>query len=773
MRRSVASLGSGRLSSGLLAALLASTALLSSVLPGRAQDSDWLSVPTSGNFNTGANWSPAAVPTGTAFFGASTTTNLSFSTTTTLDGWTFNSGASAYTFTNNQVLTFTGAGLTVNGGSVAIITNNGGTTAFTGNASGGTARFIVNTGGALDISGAAGSVAAGSIEGAGSVSLGANELEVGQNGLSTVFSGVIDGSNFSSLTKVGIGTLTLTGVSTHMGGINAVGGTLLVNGSIGSSGVIVGPGATLGGTGTVGFTFLDNEATLAPGTPTTIGTLTVNDQLMFPCACGTFAVKVSSTENDRVNVLAANGPGDAHLDGVVRVTSLNGSYRFNSPYTILTTAGALYGSQFSSLVLPAGLSGGLGYIGDNTVTLTLTTSLSQVPTLSGNQQRIANVLDAAFNAGGSTGAFSGVFGGDVNAKLGQLAGQPATGISQAGMQMTSSFLSMMLHPTGGATGSDATFGGAQGFAAEPQLSPETATAYAAVTPKDRRAVLPVEPRWSVWGQVYGGHRKADGDAATGAADTTTRTYGLATGFDYRAAPDTVVGLALAGGATSYGLADGLGGGKSEVFQLGLYGTRKFGAAYVSAALSYAWHDASTDRTVTVSGTDKLTADFSAHSFGGRLEGGYRFDAVLLSVTPYAAVQVQAFRTPSYSEAAVSGSNAFALSYDARTVNATRTELGLWFDKAVALDQGATLALRTRAAWAHDFNNDQSINAAFQTLPGASFTVNGAQAAPNAALLSAGAELRLVNNWSVAAKFDGEFASGARTYAGTGTVRYVW
>jgi outer membrane autotransporter protein len=277
----------------------------------------------------------------------------------------------------------------------------------------------------------------------------------------------------------------------------------------------------------------------------------------------------------------------------------------------------------------------------------------------------------------------------------------------------------------------------------------------------------------VWSQFYGGHRAADGDAATGTADTTTRTYGLATGFDYRGVPDTVVGLALAGGSTSFSLADGLGGGKSEVFQIGLYGTRKFGAAYVSAALSYAWHDASTDRTVTVSGIDRLTADFSAHSFGGRLEGGYRVDAAMLSVTPYAAVQVQSFRTSAYGETATLGSNAFALSYDARTTTATRTELGAWFDKTVALEQGATVTWRARVAWAHDFNNDQSINAAFQTLPGASFTVDGAQAAPNAALLSAGAELRLINNWSVAAKLDGEFAPGARTYAGTGTLRYVW
>jgi outer membrane autotransporter protein len=298
-------------------------------------------------------------------------------------------------------------------------------------------------------------------------------------------------------------------------------------------------------------------------------------------------------------------------------------------------------------------------------------------------------------------------------------------------------------------------------------------AYAAVTPKDRRAALPAEPRWGVWGQFYGGHRTTDGDAASGAADTTTRTYGVATGFDYRAAPDLVVGLALAGGSTNFSVANGLGGGKSDVFQLGVYGTKKFGAAYLSAALSYAWHDASTDRTVTVSGIDRLVADFSAHSFGGRLEGGYRYDAAMLSVTPYAAVQVQAFRTSAYGETATLGSNAFALSYDARTVNATRTEIGAWFDKTVALEQGSTVTWRARLAWAHDFNNDQSINVAFQTLPGASFTVNGAQAAPNAALLSAGAELRLINNWSVAAKLDGELASGARTYAGTGTLRYVW
>ena len=58
-------------------------------------------------------------------------------------------------------------------------------------------------------------------------------------------------------------------------------------------------------------------------------------------------------------------------------------------------------------------------------------------------------------------------------------------------------------------------------------------------------------------------------------------------------------------------------------------------------------------------------------------------------------------------------------------------------------------------------------------PGASFVVNGATPVTDSALVSAGSELRLLdgwlNGWALAARFDGEFASRAQTYAGTGTI----
>lgn len=62
-------------------------------------------------------------------------------------------------------------------------------------------------------------------------------------------------------------------------------------------------------------------------------------------------------------------------------------------------------------------------------------------------------------------------------------------------------------------------------------------------------------------------------------------------------------------------------------------------------------------------------------------------------------------------------------------------MGLWTDRSWAVND-AILTLRGRGAWAHDFNPDRIIAATFQALPGASFVVNGAAQAKDAALTTA-------------------------------------
>jgi outer membrane autotransporter protein len=141
------------------------------------------------------------------------------------------------------------------------------------------------------------------------------------------------------------------------------------------------------------------------------------------------------------------------------------------------------------------------------------------------------------------------------------------------------------------------------------------------------------------------------------------------------------------------------------------------------------------------------------------------------VTPYAAVQAQDFHTPSYSETDVSGGG-FGLSNAAMNATDIRSELGARFDDPTLL-AGMPLILRARLAWAHDWVSDPALGAVFESLPGSSFVVNGAPLPQNSALTSVGAELFITPRWTFLAKFDGEFAPGSQTYAGTGTLRYAW
>ena len=86
---------------------------------------------------------------------------------------------------------------------------------------------------------------------------------------------------------------------------------------------------------------------------------------------------------------------------------------------------------------------------------------------------------------------------------------------------------------------------------------------------------------------------------------------------------------------------------------------------------------------------------------------------------------------------------------------------------------SVLTPRGRLAWAHDYNPDRSISATFQTLPGASFIVNGAAQASDSARTTASAELKWRNGWSAAASFEGEFSELTGSYASKGVVRYAW
>ena len=107
----------------------------------------------------------------------------------------------------------------------------GATIKFIYSSTGGNARVELFGNGALDIHLASGPVSVGSLEGDGSVSLGANNLTVGGNGFDRSFAGAIEGAG--SLSKIGRGTLTLTGSSTYTGGTSVNHGILSIENATG------------------------------------------------------------------------------------------------------------------------------------------------------------------------------------------------------------------------------------------------------------------------------------------------------------------------------------------------------------------------------------------------------------------------------------------------------------------------------------------------------------------------------------------------------------
>ncbi|WP_244525110.1 MULTISPECIES: autotransporter outer membrane beta-barrel domain-containing protein [Bradyrhizobium] len=566
---------------------------------------------------------------------------------------------------------------------------------------------------------------------------------------------------FATFNKVDSSNWTVIGTGAQ--DWNVLGGTLTVNGTIAGI-VTVNAGGTLAGTGTTGDTAVNSGGIFAPGNGTAGSSLNVAN-LAFQSGA-LYMVQLNSTTSSFANVA-----GNADLSGIVGVSLTPGSNVIKQ-YTIMTTGS--HNGTFSGVNAPGGLVGSISF--DPThVFLTFALDFGAKFGLNVNQQNVANAATNFFNANGTIPA---AFASLTPAGLTQVSGELATGSQQATFDAMNLFLSLLTDPfidgrggVGGNTGATPfTDEGADAYAANKQDSARSAFAKFATKADVARNDL-LDPHWSVWGSAFGGGSNTSGNATLGSQSATARAFGLAAGADYRISPDTLVGFALAGGGTNFSVA-GFGTGRSDLFQAGAFVRRNFGAAYVTAAAAYGWQDVTTDRTVTAAGIDRLRAEFNANAWSGRVEAGYRFATPWMGITPYAAGQFTAYSLPAYAEQVLSGAGTFALNYAAKDVTASRSEFGVRTDKSFAM-QNAILTLRGRVAWAHDFNTDRNVTALFQTLPGASFVVNGAAQAHDSALVTGAAEMKWVNGFSLAGTFEGQFSNVTNSYAGKGVVRYSW
>jgi autotransporter-associated beta strand protein len=664
-----------------------------------------------------------------------------------------------------------------------VVFDQGGDGVFAG-AVGGSGTMVKQGAGKLALTGSSAlnwSIAAGGLSTAAERFLGNADIGSGasltfEQNANATYGGVLTGTG--RVTKTGAGALVYDGNSSSFAGTTEIAaGKLIVGSDATHANAVLGgafdvaAGAVLGGYGTVGNTIVSG-GTLSPGN--SIGTLTVAGNLVMTAA-STYMVEVSGASADKTVVT-----GTATLGGKVVVDPL-ARLPMTTTYTIMTAgtrSGTFSGVDFLTATNFA-RNPRLAYVG-NDVLLTLDPGLLSpiLPSYANvNQRNVAAGIDNAL-LGGATlpNGFNALFAlsGDPLLKALSLAsGEIATTASQAAFDAQSQFLNTLTDPFAGGSRGNASVAG----------SSSQALGYAATAgeghPRDAFAALVTkapqtqtfEQRWRTFGAVYGGNTQIGGNAALGSHDATSRVYGAMGGASYALSPATELGFAFGGGGTSFALAGGMGSGHSDMFQAGVFAHHGFARnGYLSGAFAYGWHDVNTDRTVSTG--ERLRGDYKAGVLSGRLEAGWRIDTAWAGVTPYAAAQAISYRMPSYLEQGNGAADSFALAYAGRDVTATRSELGLRLDRTTVIGE-MLFTLRGRAAWAHNFDTARNAAATFQALPGSGFLVNGAAMAPDATLVSAGAEVAWRNGFALAASFEGEFSNNVTSYTGKGTLRYAW
>lgn len=563
-----------------------------------------------------------------------------------------------------------------------------------------------------------------------------------QRGNSAVLSGVLSDAVAGTPGQLVVansesgGRIVLTGASTYSGSTRVESGaTLMVDGSLASSVSVLG---VLGGVGRVGTTTIGSGGVLSPGN--SIGTLAVQGNLTFAPG-STYAVEVAPGAVDRVTAT-----GTASLRGTVLASFAPGGAYSPRAQSILSAAGGRSGT-FDTLVtpdMPAGFLASLSYTSTD-VLLNLTAGLGMGTPLSANQSAVATAINNGFNTGnslpGGLAALFGQTGSTLAASLGSLSGEVQTGVQVSAFAFGNQFLDTVLARGGGA-----------GLASGSQ--------YASLTASEP---VPSPRRLRGWLAGFGGYGWLGGQASTGSSAVQTSTQGLAAGGDWTF-DEGMVGVAVTGGSSNWFLGNGLGTGRGNMFQVGLYGRTSLGPLYLAAAGAWGQFGVSTQRPVSYL-ADWLTANYTATTWSGRAEIGHRIAFGEHGVTPFVAGQGQVLNTPGFCETSQQGTGT-ALCFGGGSASSVRSELGLEGDAELGSVFGARTRLVARLAWAHEYQTTGSASAWFQALPGSTFVVSGAPLPSDMGIVRVMSNFELDRTWSLRLQADAEFADRYASIGGT-------
>jgi outer membrane autotransporter protein len=639
------------------------------------------------------------------------------------DGVTFATAATA-TIVNDAggILNFEGDSTA---GNATITSNSGGYIFFYGQSAGGSAR-IINDGVEFDISSdSLGGVTVASLEGTGMVNLGANNLTTGGNNLSSVISGQIKdggvgGGTGGSLTKVGTGTLTLSGDNSYSGGTDLTSGGLIADNdnALGSGSVSLNGGTTLG----------------------LVGGIHLNTVNYTQSAGSTLEMELGGTGANQWDELSGNGAATFTLGGNLEVVSQGHE---DESYQIVSAAGGTVTGSWAVTDLIAGDSVSISY-GTTVVTIeTFAPSFAQLGTTT-NQINIGEALDKlAVNSEDSSliTVMNAIPNASLPAAYNQISPSSLTSIYRIGFslsQLQAGLIAQRLSQIEGDFGP-----GASGLSWK-----GNGPLFAGDLPVADEAALVKKASPDPWG-VFAvgidnfGTVSTDGNGAGYQFSTGGMTAGLDHQFGNDLAGGLLFGYSGSGTSQTTSQVTVTGG------QVGLYAGWHQDKVHVNALVDGGFNNYSLNRQ---SAGGSATGSTQGTQFTGELGEGLDWQLDQMRVGLFASEQYTVVNINGYTE---TGST--PLSYASQNEGDFSSDLGVRADWNWKLG-GITLSPSLSAAWEHEFqsNNIDSLNASFASAGSdGDFTVYGPALGTDAAVLGGGLNIEFAKGLNLYAQYQGK------------------
>ena len=653
----------------------------------------------------------------------------------------------------NQTNTLTETGILTNSGETLIM---GGT--FQAGAPGvfsPNSAFTVNS--TLDVNGFDNTI--GSLSGSGVVVNNGSvtaTLTVGNDNTNSLFSGVLqDGSTAAlALTKVGTGTLTLTGVNTYSGLTTINNGTLVVNGSIASTETVVNPGGVLAGTGSIAGNVV-NSGIVSPGNPT--GTLTISGNFTQN-SNGTLRIAVGGTAPGQLSVLAISG--HATLGGTLQIVPTNGfQLAVGNKLTFLTASGGVNGS-FSTIQNPFSTNTAIQaqfVVLPNAVEIegtqgSFVTIVSSLPGVTSNELAVAKALDSAAGDPREAALFAFLNSqpvANLPHDLSLIAPTQVSSINATvslGKVQISNIGQRMANIHAGSTGfssSGFTLNGDAptfGNSLAGETGPEGKSGPSVLAP------IP-ENRWGVFVTGLGEFTNVDSTANANGYDVNTG--GITLGVDYRLTPYFAVGLLGGYAHTNISL---IGGGNIDVNggTFGVYATVFGNGFYLDTAFTGGPTGYDTHRSALQGSANGSTEGADINVL---VAGGYDWTHGNFSIGPTASFQFSYVGLDGFSE---TGSLA-PLRFPDQNTESERTAFGAKASYQWKIGK-VTLIPQVNAAWQHEFGSvAYQVVAGFASGAGTNFTVNGPEIGRDSLLIGAGVSMIWSDRFSTYVFYDGDVA----------------